>query len=396
MANPYFCYAVSFAAALLTYLLGWSDLYPPLSLTLLSFILATIIIHVFLGIRFSGQKIIIFKKIQTENYFAPLFITIFLYVLWCSEFLYEGGVPLIKILLKQPYNYKVFGIPSLHVLIVTFSSFYTIYLFHIYLSKRSFFILILYGINLLAALLIYNRGMLFFNLSASTFLFLMYKKTLLIKHVAGAAIAMVILFFFFGILGSLRVSNESRKPYSNEEFLKTGRASVSFRNSIIPSEFFWSYIYTTSPLANLQSNINNYQPQPIRVSRVLEWVNNEILFDFISKRINSYTGKEREAESTIPGPFNASTVYSRSFSYLGWPGLALMGTLILAIPMIFLKILPPSSPFFLTALAILNTIFLYMVFDNTIRFTGLSFQMIYPVLLHAAIGRSYWLKRIFL
>ena len=123
MVNPYFCYAVAFAAALLTYLLGWSDLYPPLSLTLLFFILATVIIHVFLGIIISGKKIIIFKRIQTENHFAPLLVTIFLYVLWCSEFLYEGGVPLIKILLKQPYNYKMFGIPSLHVLIVTFSSF---------------------------------------------------------------------------------------------------------------------------------------------------------------------------------------------------------------------------------------------------------------------------------
>jgi hypothetical protein len=209
--------------------------------------------------------------------------------------------------------------------------------------------------------------------------------------IGGAGV--LILLFIFGLLGSLRGSNESRnKTYSNEGFLKTGRASASFRNSPLPAEFFWSYIYLTSPIANLQNNINYYKPAPPTLPKVLDWLNNEILFDFISKRINSLTGNEREPERNIPGPFNASSVYSRSFSYLGWTGLLLMATVIILIPVVFYRILPPTSPFFLTGLSILNTIFLFMVFDNTIRFTGLSFQLVYPILLHVATRQKFAAK----
>ncbi len=396
MVNPYICYAISFGAALLLYPLAWSELYPDLTLSLLLFLVVTIILNVILAIRWSVKNKFLFKNVSPESRSAPLYLTIFIYALWSAEFLYNDGIPLIKIILQQRYDYKLFGIPKLHVFVVTFSSFYTIFLFQIYLSKKSGFILALYVLNLFAALLIYNRGMLFFNITASAFLYLMYKRTISFKKVTLASIFFICLFYFFGVLGSLRVTNESRKGYSNEEFLDTGKASAAFRNSIIPSEFFWSYIYSTSPIANLQNNVNVYQPQPTTSYSILHWLNNEVLFDFISKRINSFTGSVREGENTIPGPFNASTVYSRSFSYLGWPGLILMSIVIILMPIIFLKILPASSPFFSTGLVIVNTIFLFMVFDNTLRFTGLSFQLAYPVLLHYSSIHLPWLKKLFI
>jgi hypothetical protein len=177
--------------------------------------------------------------------------------------------------------------------------------------------------------------------------------------------------------------------------LKTGAASKRFLASGIPPEFFWAYIYTTSPLANLQHNINVNAPHRPTGSSAVQWFNNEILFDFISKRINGFTGQTRELQKTIPGPFNASTVYSGSYSYLGWVGLMLMAIFVLALPLVFIRILAESSPFFLTAFALLNTIFLFMIFENTIRFTGLGFQMVYPFLLNAGIRRWPSLKRIF-
>jgi hypothetical protein len=104
------------------------------------------------------------------------------------------------------------------------------------------------------------------------------------------------------------------------------------------------------------------------------------------------SGNEPEPEINIQGPFNASSIYSRSFSYLGWPGLLLMALLIVVVPLVFYKTLPPTSPFFLTGLCILNTMFLFMVFENTIRFTGLSFQLVYPILLHVATKQKFTAK----
>jgi len=247
----------------------------------------------------------------------------------------------------------------------------------------------------MAAILIYNRGMLLFNLTASAALLMLQHGGLSGRLLGWAIPSLIFILFFFGMLGTLRVSNESRTSYSNEGFLKTGGANHSFLDSGIPPEFFWAYIYTTSPLANLQTNIILNTPPRVNISATAEWFNNEMLFDFISKRINGYTKKTRAGQKTIPGPFNASTVYSGSYSYLGWPGLILMAIFILLLPLLFIRIMPASSPFFLTAFALLNTIYLFMIFENTIRFTGLSFQMVYPFLLNAGISRLPWLKRIF-
>lgn len=395
MVNPYFCYALGFSASLLLYQLSWSHLYPPLTPALLIFLLVTICLHLILAVRFMVQRTVTFNRIRPRVPGAPLAITLFLYCLWTAEFLYEGGIPFLKIVLNQPYDYKVFGIPTLHVFIVTFSSFYTLYLFHLYLSQRTTSLFVLYIINLLAAILIYNRGMFLFNLSASSFLLIAAEgKRVSIKHVGWAAGAAVAVLFLFGVLGSLRVSNESGIPYTNEDFLNTGGATKAFRESPVPKEFFWTYIYLTSPLANLQTNASAKNSAPT-LSSFLRWMNNEVFFDFISKRVNFYFGETLPDEKRIYGPFNASTIYSRSFSHLGWAGLVLMAVIILLIPLAYIKILPFSSPFFLTGFATLNTIFLFMVFENTVRFTGFSFQLVYPVLLHFLAYKFQAIRNIF-
>jgi hypothetical protein len=390
--NPYFAYAVSFAVALLAYPLAWSEVYPPLSFTLVCFIAATILLHTFLAFRFKRNDI--FNLIRCDDK-PPIVITIIIYLLWTAEFMYAGGIPLLKIILNEPYDYKTFGIPTLHVFIVTFSSFYTVYLFHLFLSVRRKSILILLLINLAAGFLIYNRGMLIFNLFSAIFIYLIFRKRYSWKHFAGAGLAFVLLLFLFGVMGSLRVSRQAGESYSNKDFLQTGVAKKSFIDSAVPAEFFWGYIYITSPLANLQTNINTYRVKDLTWQRLLGFVNNEIAMDFISKRLNTYFNIEREKENTIPGPFNVSTVYSRSYSYVGWPGMLLMACLLLFIPVIYNKLVPVDSTFYLTGLGILCTMFLFLAFDNTIRFTGLSFQLAYPVLLHFAAQISPWIKSLF-
>ena len=395
MANPYFCYAFSFAIAMMTYPLGWSDLYPALTLLLTCFLGVTIIIHLWLGFHFQKSKLIQHKPLLIEATGAPVFITAFLYLLWSCEFLYEGGIPLVMILLDQEFNYILFGIPTLHVFIVTFSSFYTVYLFHLYLSGRQKVIFFLFVINLLAAILIYSRAMFFFNLSACFFLFLFSVKRIPGIVLVITPVLVLLLLFFFGVLGTLRVSRQSSREYSNKLFLSTGGATESFKESVIPKEFFWPYIYITSPLANLQHNIKTHSGHEVTLSNITQMVNNEILMDFLSKRINSLTGSERKTENNILGPFNVSTVYSRAYSYAGWTGMSILAMVILLVPWLYAKLFPARSPFFPTGFAILCTTFLFLAYDNTIRFTGLSFQLVYPVVLHYAALKSKWLRNIF-
>jgi hypothetical protein len=396
MINPYFCYALAFGVALIIYPLDWSNLYPSLSFALVAFLLLSILLHILAGIKFATGNGTVFRKLDTPVLFrAPVQVTIVLYVLWLAEFLYEGGVPLFNILFNRPYNYRTFGIPSLHVFIVTFSSFYTIYLFHLYLSSRRRLVLTLFAVNLFAAILIYSRAMFFFNTAACLFLFLTYRQRTprYIRYLFVAG--MVVLFYLFGVMGTLRVSREAKRPYDNTLFLKIGGASQSFVDSFIPKEYFWTYIYVTSPLANLQNNVNSFPEQRPRPGRLAEMINNEVLMDFASKRINTIFHRVREKEYTIPGPFNVSTVYSRCYSYAGWPGMFIMAIVVLVIPLVYCKLVPRESPFFLTGFVTLCTMYLFLAYDNTIRFTGLSFQLVYPVLLTFGIRKFTWISKIF-
>src|SRR5690606_22537386 len=198
---------------------------------------------------------------------------------------------------------------------------------------------VLFLVNLSAAILIYSRAMFFFNLSGCLFLYLMTRNKIPRFLPLIAAGSLVILFYLFGVMGTLRVSHEAGTSYNNQHFLEIGKATPAFRDSAIPKEYFWTYIYMSSPLANLQTNISHYPVEPPSVHSAAEMVNNEVLMDFISKRVNVLLGIERRGEITVPGPFNVSTVYSRCFSYLGWYGMITMAIIVLLIPLVYVKVI---------------------------------------------------------
>jgi hypothetical protein len=378
MINPYTFYCIGFVVALLLYALGWSDAYPKITTWLAVFILITLLVHFALARYWSKFKKPKFHSVSVA--LSPLVVTLFIYGLWTIDFIYEGGIPLLKILLNKPFNYRLFGMPSLHVFAVTLASFYTHYLFHVYLSSKQRIILVLYFINLFAAVLICSRSMLFFNLTGSFFLYLFSLKTIPYRKLLLLLPVGILMFYLFGVVGNKRVSFESKGSYSDSTFLETGRASRGFRESVIPKEFFWSYIYISSPLANLQANIRYKKTDPITVSRILQFINNEFLFESFSKRVNALAGVERESEVVIKDPFNVSTVYSRSYSYLGWTGIILMALFVLVFPLLYQKLLSENNPYSLSGYAILCTMYLFLVYDNTFRLMALGFLLVYPIL----------------
>jgi len=373
-------YVVGFGFSLAIYQLGWSEVYPPLSVKLVAFLIASMTAHLIFSRLWAKRKEI--KDDQSgpviEPKLNPWLITVFLYLLWTIDFLYEGGIPLFKMLLNVPYDYKIFGFPSLHVFTVTFSSFYCIYLLHFFLITKKRIFLLLYLVNISAAILIANRGMLFINLVSSLFLYLLHLKKIPFKKLLIGVPVIIILLYLFGVLGTMRVSFESRRKYDEYIFLESGGATVQFKQSTIPKEFFWPYIYISSPLANLQLNINTYPVKSITIQQALLYINNEWLFESLSKRINRIAGVEREKENTIKEQFNATTVYSRSYSYLGWIGVIAMGIFILLLPYFYIKMMI-DNPYQIISVAIICTTYLLLAFDNTIRFMGLGFQLVYPL-----------------
>ncbi len=209
MVNPYFSYAIAFTISLMAYALGWSKLYPTLTISLFVFIAITIVLHLIFSIYWKNKIDRIY--FPASPFLNPVITTIFIYILWTADFIYEGGIPLIKILTDQPYNYRLFGFPTLHVFTVTFGSFYTVYLFSLVVQQQKKIYLILYIVNLFAALLIYSRAMLIFNLSSSVFVYFLNSPRISWRRASFLILAPVLLIYLFGILGNLRVSFESRR-----------------------------------------------------------------------------------------------------------------------------------------------------------------------------------------
>ncbi|NJL10558.1 MAG: hypothetical protein HC908_11380 [Calothrix sp. SM1_7_51] len=140
-------------------------------------------------------------------------------------------------------------------------------------------------------------------------------------------------------------------------------------------------MYASSPLANLQTNISDVRHENINLLSFFQFFNNEIIPDFISKRINSVFELEKGINLLIDPNITTCTVYAGSYFYLSWYGLYLMGIFILVFPLIYIKLLPKNSLLNITGIAILNTLYLFFIFDNMFYFSGLSFQLIYPLIL---------------
>ena len=305
-----------------------------------------------------------------------VWVTAFIYLLWLIEFIQNGGIPLFQILLNQEFDYRFFGIRHLHVFAVTFSSLYTVYLFHLFLSTRRKKFLYLYLINLLAGILIFNRGMVLFNVSSSLFLFTFLDQEITWRVWIIITIAGIALLFGFGVLGTLRSSHKMRAEYSRDVVFELIPTTERFRESVLPKEFLWTYIYVASPVANLQLNLNQ-EAYSDGDFAFFKFLNNELLIDAISKRINLLSGSERIEIQQVAPHLNASTVYSRSYRYLSWTGLVLMFAAILSFAPIYFRMLNPLGPYFGTSLAILCTFYLFLIFDNMFSFTGLAFQLVY-------------------
>ncbi|MDF2859283.1 MAG: hypothetical protein K0Q87_5134, partial [Neobacillus sp.] len=267
-------------------------------------------------------------------------------------------------------------------------SFFSIFLFQVILSQKEkrkkailFFIL-----TLIPSLLIMNRGMLIIILMSCVFVYLIkYQKNITFRKITGLAILAVICLYLFGIVGNVRVNNSYHREGSlvdNSLFLQIGGATDKFKESVIPKEFFWSYIYISSPLANLQKTIDNFEyEKDISLSDSFEFTVTQIFPDFISKRIVSLYEIVIPQGIQIAPELNVSTAFAQSYVILGWVGVSLLAIFMFTFALFYILLLKRlNSEYFIVGVAILNSIFVFNTFSNMFAFTGLSFQLIYPLL----------------
>jgi hypothetical protein len=176
--------------------------------------------------------------------------------------------------------------------------------------------------------------------------------------------------------------------YSGDYILTVVEADQNFVHSKIPSEFIWSYLYISSPLANLQHNIDHRYTLEKTDKNMLLFLSNEFLFDFISKRIDKMLNTERAMCSRFAESMTVGSVYANSYVYFGWTGLIMMAAYILFVPILYLGLIRKSNTFYVTATSILGSLYLFLIFDNMFTFTGLSFQLVYPLFMNIFFAKT--------
>jgi hypothetical protein len=379
--NPFFTYIIGFTIALVIYQLDWSYLFPSLTFSLVSFLILTFVFSGIIGLYIQRRGLL--KNHEYVNKLNVNWIVAAITVSYILNFIYAGQIPLFSIANNADIDYREFGIPTFYVILATFTSFFTVYLFKCYLveKKRKYLFFCLY--LFIFPILIFTRGAVLINLSSIFFLYLFsYKRNKLKIYLSIIAIIFTVL-IGFGVLGNIRTSNQIDKDQTQELsdiMLNLAEAKPAFVNSPVPKAYFWSYLYIASPMANLQLNINEQKPK-YDLPNILAYVNGELNFDFITKRIFSIVNVQKP-DNTLIAPFlTVSTLYSTSYTYLGWWGMSVTFIFLMGVSFCYLAIIKPQNPYFSTALAILNTMLLFCIFDNMWNFSGMSFQLIYPILL---------------
>ena len=382
LRNPLYIYVLGFSLAFLIYMLGWSDLYPDISFEMKLFFSVAFISCLVAGFLIDRLKLI--RQTESRTKFQLVFkgfiILLFFYTL---EFFLEKDIPMLsKLAGRAGVNYMEFGIPLLHGILISFNSFLIAHTFTCYLSSKDrrflHYNLMLY----VPAFLFISRSIIVLGVLTSIFIYLHYARRIRLATFIKLGVLALAGIYLFGVIGNLR----SGGSY----FYVQSQATEEFMESSIPKEFYWTYLYASSPLANFQNTVNK---KVVEEPNVAGFIFYENLPQIISKNLGDFLGVEHRDLVRIVPWLTVGTTYAKSYSYLGWLGPYTLFIINLSIYLlIILFLVPRRSSYHVTAIAILSVIILMNIFSNMLVVTGISFQLAYCILFAFLENKKFVLR----
>lgn len=372
LINPFIIYMYSWIMVFLVYLLGWSNSYPDLSIEVISFLIVTSVIALWLSKknswRFDCSKVN-FAKFNTKKYNSFL---IFFYALLILEFV-VGGIPMFSYSsdFVDPSLYMEWGIPIVNVIVVNgfgamFQIAVALFCFNIISKQIAIRNVIL---TILPPILCMQRGIAMNMFVGGFCIFLLTSKKIK-KHIIYISVIGLLLLYLFGYAGNYRSKGNF------DIIAQTANVSSKFEKSILPSEYLWSYLYIASPLANFQyiiekktetSGVNdNYGLKPL--------IGLNIVPQTISKRLG-FKYPNLSKYYCIPNMVVGSTFFLPYYQ-MGWLGVWIIFGYIMFFLFFCTKLIKRTSPMFPPLVALLCETSLMGIFDNMVAYAGLFFQIV--------------------
>ncbi|EDM37181.1 putative transmembrane protein [Pedobacter sp. BAL39] len=213
------------------------------------------------------------------------------FFIWLSltlvEIAYFRSLPLLALLGIGAGAYTEWGIPSLHGLLNAMIIALSNYFFYLFLTTRNKKYLWFFLFCLCWPILLVTRQV-FMSMSVQAVLTYIFLNKFKAKTVFTIALVALCVVFLFGFVGDLRAGDSLM-------FINLAQPSDDYP-AFLPSGFLWVYIYVTSPLNNVNFNIDKYPGFAFNPSYVLSsffpsFIRNMIfekenIFDF--KLVNQY------------------------------------------------------------------------------------------------------------
>lgn len=371
LINPFLMFGLTFLYVFVSFNMGLSDLYLKTYDYSLNLIFTCyIIICLFLGYIYHltllsrNNKLFHASEVISKRTLSNL-VLIFGFILECAN---NGGIPLFLVLKGAAYDYTQFGIKTFHVFYMGYLSASAIINFERYLLSNNKTYLIAPVLAILITILILNRGALLLILFP---IFLMYIASLQvrikIKHFTFICAILITVIVGFGILGDKRLISSGYEE--QDAILKIGEASPLFEN--VPTGFFWVYLYSTSPYANLMLQANQGN---INQGDIGDFLATSIYPDFISKYTNPNLG-DRFFLAKITPELNVGTAFCMPLITLGILGLVLYFIWFLVFNVLFIHL--NKNGYLLSTAATLTSISIFLSFNNMLTFSSCVLQILF-------------------
>ena len=371
IVNPFYLYCIAFSFALIAYLAEWSNIFPKLSAGLLLFFAVTFVIFIFAGYLFVKKQPDFYNHQAFGRHLNDIIFWLII-LLGVINVLYMGYLPV----LDRSHNYREFGMPVIDPLFNSLSIFFSVFFFHSFLDTRKKRLLIYLIIILIFQAIIFRRSAMMWIIISSSFLFIHYLKRIRLLVIILSIICIPALSYCFGLYGNFR-SNLTKSFVINDL-----GASDTFKNSGISFNHYMTYLYLSSPLANLQENIDRKSGE----------LKNDDLKDFLFYCLvpQSFTIRlEKRLQLLPPSTYLISpnlivgSFYMVSFFTLGWIGMISMFLYLLLFILLCLSIIRRWNICGLETYSLLSTMVCMLIFSNFLnRLDVILMLFVYPVIFH--------------
>ena len=374
LINPFYIYCATFALSIFVYSWSWSGLYPEFSYSLMVFFLCTFGLSIIFFRILKSELNLTFNKILRDrsHYLLLDFIFFIIITLGILNIYLTGYLPV----LDRSHGHLAFGVPGLDPLFNSLSIFFSVFFFQTFLESRKKRYIIYFILIIIFHLLIFRRSAVIWILTSSVFMFILNRKNIKTIVLLVCFLCVPLISFGFGIYGNMR--NNLGQSYIMNEL----GPSEHFKNSGISHNHYLTYIYLSSPLANLQNTIDRGEG----------FTNNGefkkfVFYCIIPQSLTLRLEKSRKLsapEYTLIHPhLIVGSFLLLSYSSLGWLGMILMFLFLFVYIVACILLIKRWNTFNLTTYSILITAVSLLTFSNFLnRLDVILTLFVYPVIFH--------------